>query len=416
MPVHLPDFQVFVKPVGPKCNLDCAYCYYLEKDKLYPESRSFRMSDSLLEEYILQHIEAGPDQVIHFSWHGGEPTLAGLNFFRRIVTLQQIHCPSHKQIINGIQTNGTLLNGEWCAFLADHHFIVGISLDGPRELHDVYRFRGSQKSTFSLILAGYERLIRYNIPTEILCVVNDMNVRHPIELYRFFKDLGARYITFLPLVEYRPDSGNLVSSRSVPPKAFGLFLSTIFEEWKEKDIGQVKIQIFEEAIRTAFGQEHTLCIFKETCGGVPVLEHNGDFYSCDHYVIPDHLIGNIQDKSLRDLLQHPDQINFGQAKLRTLPGYCRICEVREMCHGECPKNRFIPAPDGEEGLNYLCEGYKYFFNYVKPFVMEVASLWKRQKINRQVVQQKQSPLSKPGRNDPCPCGSGKKFKNCCMIR
>ena len=375
---RFPEFQVFVKPIGPKCNLECRYCYYLDKEQLYHDSKSFRLSDVLLEEYIIQHIKATQGPVINFSWHGGEPTLLGLDYFRKICALQHKHVPPKKLVVNGIQTNGTLLDEAWCQFLEANHFVVGISLDGPRELHDTYRIGRIRNSTFGKTLAGYKLLQKFKILTEILCVVNDINVRHPLQVYRFFKELDVRYITFLPLVEPQRDSEKLVSNRSVPSKAFGVFLSTIFEEWKETDIGQVKIQIFEEATRTAFAQEHTLCIFKKICGRVPVLEHNGDFYSCDHYVNPDHLIGNIQAIPLADMLNHPDQITFGRAKLDTLPQYCRACEVRDMCNGECPKNRFIQTPDGEEGLNYLCDGYKYFFKHCRPFVMNVAALWHRQ--------------------------------------
>jgi len=414
MSENLPEFQVFVKPNGPKCNLDCQYCYYLDKEQLYPDSKSFRMSGELLEEYIKQHIEATSGPVNHFSWHGGEPTLLGLDYFRRIVALQDKYASPQKQIVNGIQTNGTLLNEDWCRFFADNQFVVGISLDGPQELHDIYRLNRSRKSTFGKTLAALKLLQKFNIPTEILCVVNDVNVSHPLKVYRYFKELNVRYITFLPLVEHQPDLVNPVSPYSVPSKAFGVFLSTIFEEWKETDIGQVKIQIFEEAIRTAFEQDHTLCIFKKTCGRVPVLEHNGDFYSCDHYVNPDFLIGNIREISLADMLIHTNQITFGEAKLDKLPHYCRICEVRDMCNGECPKNRFILTPDGEIGLNYLCAGYKYFFNHIKPFVLEVKSQWQRQNIAQQMAKIEAPLKTKPGRNDPCPCGSGKKYKNCCM--
>lgn len=413
---RFPEFQVFVKPIGPKCNLECRYCYYLDKEELYHDSKSFRLSDGLLEEYIIQHIKATQGPVITFSWHGGEPTLLGLDYFRKICALQHKHVPPKKQVVNGIQTNGTLLDEAWCQFLAANHFVVGISLDGPRELHDTYRISRTRNSTFGKTLAGYKLLQKFKILTEILCVVNDVNVRHPLQVYRFFKELDVRYITFLPLVEPQRDSEKLVSYRSVPSKAFGVFLSTIFEEWKETDIGQVKIQIFEETIRTAFAQEHTLCIFKKICGRVPVLEHNGDFYSCDHYVNPDHLIGNIRVTPLADMLNHPEQITFGRAKLDTLPHYCRACEVRDMCNGECPKNRFIQTPDGEEGLNYLCAGYKYFFNYCRPFVMNVAALWHRQNPVHQITKIKEPNNARPGRNDLCPCGSGKKYKHCCMVR
>lgn len=369
------EFQIFVKPVGPSCNLDCNYCYYLQKKMLYPAKRSFRMPDDLLEAYIKQHIQASTGPVILFSWHGGEPILAGLNFFKKIVEIQKTYKPDGCRIINGIQTNGTLLDEKWCSFFAQEEFIIGISLDGPREMHDHYRVTKDQKPTFDRVIRGYKLLREHSILTEILCVVNATNVKHPLQVYRFFKDLKAEFITFLPLVEYRKDSMNAVSERSVPAKAFGIFLSSVFDEWMEEDIGQVRIQIFEECVRTAFHQDHTLCIFRKTCGGVPVVEHNGDFFSCDHFVDDAHCLGNIREMPLSILLDSPGQKAFGQKKLDTLPQYCLNCEVRDMCNGECPRNRFIKAPDGEDGLNYLCEGYRYFFNHCRPFVQAVADQW-----------------------------------------
>jgi len=369
------NFQVFVKPVGAACNLACRYCYYLEKRKLYPEGTNFHLSDDLLEEYIIQHIAASSGPELLFSWHGGEPTLAGLQFFRRVVEIQQKHLPENWVIINGLQTNGTLLNDEWCSFLKSEHFIVGISLDGPGNFHSVNRFRKDGQSCFEEVIQGFELLKYHEIPCEILCVVNSTNVQHPIGTYRFFKELGAGFITFLPLVEKQTSNRRTVTERSVPSKSFGEFLCAVFDEWKASDIGKIKIQVFEEALQTAFDLEHTLCIFKKTCGGVPVMEFNGDLYSCDHFVNEEHLLGNIRNTSLSSLLKSPSQIAFGQAKLTSLPVYCLDCGVREMCNGACPKDRFIDTPEGEPGLNYLCEGYKLFFNHCKPFIEQVAELW-----------------------------------------
>jgi uncharacterized protein len=371
------EFQVFVKPVGPVCNIRCAYCYYLEKNQLYPQGSTFRMPEILLEEYIVQHIEASTEQVISFSWHGGEPMMAGLDYFMKIVENQNRHYPKNRQIVNGIQTNGTLLDEKWCSFLAEEEFVVGISMDGPKELHDKNRVKGDGTSTFEDTLKGFRLLQQHGISPEILCVVHAYNVGHPLEVYRYFRGLGAQYITFLPLVESQPGSPSGVSKQSVSAEAFGKFLCSIFDEWKDQDIGKVKVQIFEEAIRTAFGQDHTLCIFKSVCGSVPVIEHNGDFFSCDHYVNNEHLIGNILEVPLAELLDSPEQKAFGRAKLGTLPRYCLECGVRDMCGGECPKNRFIKTPSGEEGLNYLCKGYKMFFNHCRPFVKEVAKAWQQ---------------------------------------
>ena len=377
MPSAQRQFQVFAKPTGPICNLDCRYCYYLQKEGFYPEDEVFRMPEDILEAYIVQHIEASPDPVISFSWHGGEPTLLGLDYFRKIVTLQRRHKPPGRSIHNGIQTNGVLLDEAWGRFLSETDFSVGLSLDGPADLHDVYRRNKGGDPTHAQVMRGWRLLQEHGVPPEILCVVHAESVRHPASVYRFFKQIGAEFMTFLPLVERRPDAPGGISDRTVPAEAFGEFLCTIFDEWKQQDIGRVKIQIFEEAARTAFNQPHTLCVFRKTCGDVPVIEHNGDFYSCDHFVDPDHRIGNIKETSLLDLLESPGQRDFGQAKLDTLPGRCLECEVRDMCNGGCPKNRFIQTFDGEPGLNYLCAGYKHFFAHCRPFVDQVAALWKR---------------------------------------
>jgi len=371
------DFQVFVKPIGSICNLDCHYCYYLKKEHLYPEGESFRMPHETLEEYIVQHIDACPETVIRFSWHGGEPTVLGLDYFREIVALQRKHEPPDRRIANGIQTNGTLLDEDWCRFLATEGFAVGLSLDGTREMHDRYRVTKDQEPTHEQAMRGYKLLQKHRVYTDVLCVVNAHNVQFPLRVYRFFKRINAQYITFLPMVEPQQDTRGGVSHISVPAEAWGEFLCTVFDEWRDLDIGRVKVQIFEEAARTAFNQEHSLCIFRPTCGDIPVVEHNGDFYSCDHFVNVEHRLGNIKETPLVELLESPTQRAFGRAKFETIPRYCMECGVRAMCNGECPKNRFIMTPDGEPGLNYLCAGYKRFFNHCQPFVSEVAALWRR---------------------------------------
>jgi len=335
------------------------------------------MSVELLEKYIIQHIEASSGPTIFFSWHGGEPTLAGLQYFQRIVEIQRKYGPKNCQIVNGLQTNGTLLDENWCRFLSAENFVVGISIDGPDELHSIFRCSVDGRSSFGEAIRGYQLLQSYGITCEILCVVNAYNVAQPLQVYHFFKELKVRFISFLPLVEELPSQENRVSERTVPAKAFGEFLCTIFDEWKANDIGTIKIQIFEEAIRTAFNLEHTLCIFRKTCGGVPVIEKNGDFYSCDHYVDHQHLVGSITETPFVELLESPVQIGFGNIKLSSLPQYCLKCEVRDMCNGGCPKDRFIIAPDGSPGLNYLCEGYQLFFNHCKPFVEQVAEVWRQ---------------------------------------
>jgi uncharacterized protein len=370
-------FQVFVKPTGSTCNLGCVYCYYLNKEHLYSENKS-KMSEEILEKYIIQHIDATLEDVISFSWHGGEPTILGLDYFYKIVELQRKHYPPNKKIFNGIQTNGTLLDDAWCRFLAKEGFMVGISLDGPKKMHNRFRTTKDNKPTYMQTMRGYNLLQKHGVRTEILCVVNSYNAQFPHKVYKFFKNNNAQYITFLPLVEHQPHRPSLVSERTIPSETWGKFLCSIFDEWVERDIGQVKIQVFEEATRTAFNQEHSLCIFRPTCGDIPVIEHNGDFYSCDHYVDAENKIGNIKDQTFVELLESQKQKEFGEIKLQSLPRYCKECEVRDMCNGECPKNRFMYTPDGELGLNYLCEGYKHFFNYCQPFVTQVATLWKQQ--------------------------------------
>ena len=373
----LREFQIFVKPVGSECNLGCSYCYYLGKKGMFPYSGHPVMDDITLEKYIVQHIEASTGTIITFSWHGGEPLLAGIDFYRQVLHLQSIYKQSGTTIINAIQTNGTLINKEWSRFFAVHDFRIGISMDGSDELHNLYRRTKDNKATSTNVKLGFQLLMEQGINPEILCVVNAENVRFPQIIYNFFKQTGAAYITFLPLVEPEPGSPTGVSKRSVPAEEFGTFLSEIFDEWVEKDIGKIKIQIFEEASRTAFNQEHTLCIFKLNCGGVPVIEKNGNFYSCDHYVNREHLLGNINDHSLLYFLESEKQKAFGMAKSETLPQFCLECEVRSMCNGECPKNRFIITPDGQPGLNYLCPGYKYFFNHCRPFVEAIRTEWEK---------------------------------------
>ena len=372
--MYYQDFQIFVKPISSLCNLRCQYCYYIEKSELYPDESDFKMPMSILEEFIVQNIEATNRQSVRFSWHGGEPTLLGLNYFKKIIELQEKHRPSGVRILNGLQTNGTLLDDSWCRFLAENNFSVGLSLDGPKGMHDTYRRKSDGKATYDDVIRGYKLLKKHGISAEILCVVNDHNVKHPLEVYRYFKQLDAQYITFLPLVEAINGS---ISPRSVPSEKWGEFLCMIFDEWLQEDIGRVKIQVIEEALRIAFKQEHSLCIFRPICGDIPVLEHNGDFYQCDHFVDPEHYLGNIQETPLLELLMSPEQKAFGEAKRETLPSVCVECDVRDMCNGECPKNRLIKSPQGESGLNYLCSGYKRFFTHCKPFIKEVARLWEK---------------------------------------
>ncbi|RPI97969.1 MAG: anaerobic sulfatase maturase [Candidatus Aminicenantes bacterium] len=371
-------FQVFAKPGGAACNLACRYCYYLDKGPAGPGAAPSRMPDGLLETYIAQHIAASPDDVIRFSWHGGEPTVLGLAYFRTIVEIERRLCPPGRTIVNGLQTNGTLLDEEWGRFLAAEGFSVGLSLDGSREIHDFFRLARDGRPSFEDAMRGYDILRRHGVVTDILCVVGAHNAGRPLEVTGFFREIGASFLTFIPLVEKEQGQAGGVTPESVRPEAWGDFLCAVFDEWVERDIGRVKIQIVEEAARTAFGQEHSLCIFRPVCGDIPALERNGDLFSCDHYVDPAHRLGNVGETPLLDLLEIGEQRAFGLSKLESLPWACRTCEVLEMCHGECPKNRFVPAPDGGPDLNYLCAGYRTFFGHVRPFVAAVAAEWRRE--------------------------------------
>jgi uncharacterized protein len=412
------EFQIFAKPAGALCNLDCQYCYYLQKELLYPETKSFQMAGDLLEEYIVQQIAMDPRPEIHFSWHGGEPTILGLDYFRRIVELQRKYRPSGKRIINSIQTNGVLLTDEWCRFFAAENFAVGLSLDGTPALHDAYRLTKDQKATHRQVMRGYRLLRQQKIPVDLLCVVHAQNVQHPLEVYRSFKEIEAQYVSFIPLVEPQPASPGGVSERTAPAEAFGAFLCAIFDEWVRQDIGRIIVQSFEEAARPAYGLDHSLCIFRPTCGDVPVVEHNGDFYQCDHFVTPERRLGNIRETPLLELLESPAQHAFGRAKQETLPRYCQECDVRSMCNGGCPKDRILRTPDGEPGLNYLCAGYRVFFTHCRPYTVQMAALrWAGhapELLMQQLRTAEAKALPEAGRNDPCPCGSGRKYKKCCL--
>lgn len=378
------QFQIFVKPVGSRCNLNCSYCYYLNVGRHMLSQPLVSMADDLLQVYIRNHIAACSGNDIHFSWHGGEPTLLGVKYFQRIVQFQRELCPGGKNIHNAIQTNGTLIDGQWVTFLADNRFSVGISLDGPAELHNEYRKTREDKPTFETTMNGYRLLVENGIPVDLLCVVSDRNVLYPLQVYRFFKEIGATHLSFLPLVEpLQCGDEVVVSDRSVPAEAFGAFLCVIFDEWKATDIGRIKVQIFEEALRTAFHQEHSLCLFRPACGDIPVLEHNGDVYACDHYVDPEWKIGNITENSLADILKSEKLQYFGTVKNLHLPGTCKACEVLAMCNGECPKNRFVAVAGEVEKLNYLCPGYRLFFNHCRPFIEAVAEQWRIEVLKAQ---------------------------------
>lgn len=387
-------FHILTKPIGPICNLDCQYCFYLEKEKLYPGESQWRMSDAVLGEYIRQYIHTQPAEEIHFAWQGGEPTLLGVEFFRKAVALQN-KLSGGKIISNALQTNGTLLDDEWCKFLAAERFLVGLSIDGPRELHDQHRVDKAQKPTFDKVMRGLEMLKRHGVNFNTLTVVNRTNARQPLEVYRFLKSIGSEFIQFIPLVERKagdkgkatglgfaapPDAScgdNLespVTDWSVEAEQYGDFLCTIFDEWIRRDVGSTFVQLFDVALGNWMGLGSSLCVFAEKCGAALAIEHNGDLYSCDHYVYPKYRLGNLMNRSLGEMVRSPQQLKFGEDKLNLLPRFCRECEVRFACNGECPKHRFIKTPDGEDGLNYLCAAYKMFFNHINPCMNIMAQL------------------------------------------
>ncbi|HXX89022.1 MAG TPA: anaerobic sulfatase maturase [Acidimicrobiales bacterium] len=411
-PGDAPDaFHVLAKPSGPICNLDCRYCYFLEKEALYPGDR-FRMAPETLERYVRQVIESHDGPEVTVAWQGGEPTLMGLDFFGRAMALVERYRRPGQVVSHTIQTNGTLLTDEWCAFLAEHHYLVGISIDGPRALHDAYRVDKRGRPTFDRVMTGLGRLQAHGVDVNVLCTVHAANQDHPLEVYRFFRDdLGLRHLQLIPIVE-RADAvgggGDAVTDRSVDPDAWGRFLVAVFDEWLVRDVGQVFVSHFDAALASWLGVRPGLCIFGETCGDAVALEHNGDVYACDHFVDPEHLVGNINQTHLVELLASKPQREFGLAKRDTLPGICRRCPVRFACNGECPKNRFATTPEGEPGLNYLCAGYLAFFTHVDGAMRMMADLLRRGRYADEVM----AVFAAARRNDPCPCGSGRKAKHC----
>ena len=359
-----PGFHVMAKPRGAICNLDCSYCYYLDKKELYPGSR-FRMGDAVLESFVSQYIGAQQVPQVTFAWQGGEPTLMGLEFFEKAVAYQRKHAQPGKRIVNTLQTNGTLLDDAWGAFLAENDFLVGISIDGPRRMHDRYRVDAGGQPTFDAVWRGLALLRQHDVAFNVLTTVHPANQDAPLKVYRFLRDeVGARHLQFIPIVEH-PDVA-AATKRSVSADAYGKFLIEIFDEWVHRDVGEVYVQMFEIALAAWAGSPPPLCVFAETCGDALALEHNGDLYSCDHFVDSDHLLGNIESTPLDNLVGSARQRSFGAAKLDTLPSQCLGCEVRFVCNGGCPKDRFLTTEAGEPGLNYLCGGYRPFFNHVRP--------------------------------------------------
>jgi len=438
-----PAYHVLAKPTGAVCNLDCTYCFFLSKEMLYPGSR-FRMAVELLETYIQQLVESHRIPEVTVAWQGGEPTLMGLDFFELSIEYAEKYKKSDQTISYSIQTNGTKLDDDWCAFFKKHNFLVGLSVDGPREMHDTYRVDKGGAGSFDQVMRGWEYLTKHDVDFNILCTVHAANADHPLEVYHFFRDeLKAEFIQFIPIIErateqtlplanegwgersrdIRPlyvSKGHLVTERTVKAEQYGNFLTSIFDEWVRRDVAKVYVQIFDVALGSWVGAPPSLCIFSPTCGNALAIEHNGDLYSCDHFVEPDYLLGNIQETNMIELVASDQQRKFGQDKLDSLPQYCLDCEVRFACHGGCPKNRFIDTPDGEPGLNYLCAGYKSFFKYIDGPMRFMADMLRRNRAPAEIMQflsqqelaRLQKAFSEAKPDEPCPCGSGKKFRIC----
>jgi uncharacterized protein len=361
---------VMAKPAGPGCSLRCGYCYYLRKESLFPPG-PWRMTEGLLERYVEQRLRTAVDAVVHFEWHGGEPTLLGVDYFRSVVRMQKAHRGPGQTITNGIQTNGMHLDSAWARLLCQEGFSVGLSLDGPADLHDMYRRTPDGTPTHGRVLESLRMLKEHRVFCNVLCVLHAGNAAEPDRVYDFFRSEGVTHLQFLPLVV--PAGPGRVSHATASPDTIGRFFCRIFDRWMAQDVGRIVIQTFDEALRPLYGAPHALCVHRETCGDVAVLEHNGDFYACDHFVDADHLIGKLGEQALGDLMAHPRMKEFGAAKRDSLPSVCRVCDVLASCNGGCPKDRIATAPDGESGLNYLCPAYTMFFRHSRPGLARLAS-------------------------------------------
>jgi uncharacterized protein len=386
-------FNVIAKPIGPICNLDCQYCFYTEKEALFPKGHNYRMNDEILETFIQKYIKSQQLSQVPFVWQGGEPTLMGLDFYRKVVRLQNKYAHG-KQITNSLQTNGTLLDDNWCEFLAHNNFLVGLSLDGPEDIHNYYRVDRKGNSTFQAVMSGLELLKKHQVDFNILACVTKHNAKRSLDVYRFFKEQGVQYIQFIPIVETQANcaakelglrlalpsaSGqenisSEVTEWSVEPSAYGDFLIKIFNQWVRTDVGTVFIMNFEWALSSWITGISCVCTFSKNCGRCLVIEHNGDVYSCDHYVYPDHRLGDILNTNLEQMVESENQIRFGQDKQATLPTRCRRCDVLFACHGGCPKHRFVKSKDGQSRLNYLCESYKRYFKHIAPYMKTMKQL------------------------------------------
>lgn len=371
---------VMLKPAGAHCNLACKYCYYLEKNKLYPTAQRHLMSDEMLEQFTREYIEAQTMNQVLFTWHGGEPLLRSIDFYRKALSLQQKYAGG-RRIDNVIQTNGTLLTDEWCEFFAQNHWLVGISIDGPQPDHDHYRLTAAGKPSWKKVMQGIKLLKKHGVEWNAMAVVNAYNANHPLEFYRFFKENGCQFLQFTPIVERltRHEDGRTLASladkdeislseASVAPEQWGYFLCAIFDEWVRKDVGKIFVEIFDCTLANWMGISPGICAYSKECGHAGVMEHNGDVYSCDHFVFPEYKLGNIRDHSLIDMLYGEQQQEFSRLKHSSLPRQCKVCDMEFACHGECPKNRFMKDKYGDSGLNYLCPGYYHYYQHVAPYM------------------------------------------------
>lgn len=422
--------HVMAKPTGSVCNIDCTYCFYLEKEALYPERNTrWQMSDETLERYICQHIDAQSGDNVTFAWQGGEPTMMGLAFFRRVIELCDKYADG-KKITHALQTNGILLDDAWARFFAEHRFLIGLSIDGPAPLHNQYRVNRAGKGTHDRVMAAMALLKAHHVEFNTLTVVGKHNVEHALEVYEFLVAAGSRYIQFIPLVERLSndassalqlvlpgESAARLAPWTVPSWQFGDFLCQIFDLWVRRDVERVSVQMFDVAMAAWTGQPPVLCVHSATCGHAFALESNGDLYNCDHFVYPEHKLGNIHQQTIHELNHSEQAIAFGQAKEARLTTDCRRCEFRPVCHGGCPKHRFAVSPGGYPGHNYLCAGYKHFFKHITPYM----NVWQQLQENgyppsaiaQWLASEAQQAPTAAKRNDPCPCGSGRKYKKCC---
>jgi uncharacterized protein len=429
-----PGFHLLAKPSGATCNIDCKYCFFLSKEALYPNDKQ-RMSEKTLETYIRQLLESHRTPQVTVAWQGGEPTLMKLDFFRHSIEIVERYRRPGQVVHHTFQTNGILLDDDWCAFFKEHNFLIGLSVDGPREIHDANRVDRGGQGTFDRVMKGWRQLIRHRVDFNILCTVNSANEHHGRTVYRFFRDeLGADWMQFIPIVERATadtiqianlgwseqpgqkrmlytQSGNLVTKRSVGGEQYGRFLVDIFEDWVRRDVGRVYVQLFDVTLEAYFGR-HLLCIHAPTCGYGPALEHNGDLYSCDHFVEPRFKLGNIHETHMLKLVSSPGQRKFGDDKRDLLTAQCKSCEVRAVCNGGCPKDRFALSRDGEPGQNYLCAGLELFFKHTRPAMRTMAQLLQQRRPPSDVMALTAAEDDKRGRYELCPCGNGKKFRFC----